>query len=246
MAGHRKVREKLAIRTIAFGRRLFANTPVQRLPVTAAILKRVFRFGYGADEIELEFRRASLSVPASDVTIVPGLVGGFYEKIELDLFEAVAERSALVVDVGGNVGVYACLAAMRAPAGRVVTFEPVPQNLGYLRRNLERNAVDARVEVVAKAVSDVPGRPADLSGGQHRNAFPLVGECRQPVANRRGGDHPRRVSRDRPVDALKIDVEGLDGHALSGAKRLLQSRRPTLFVEFVPRSLAAAGFDPRG
>jgi FkbM family methyltransferase len=179
----------------------------------------VFRFGYGADEIELEFRGASLSVPASDVTIVPGLVGGFYEKIELDLFEAVAERSALVVDVGGNVGMYACLAAMRAPAGRVVTFEPVPQNLGYLRRNLERNAVDARVEVVAKAVSDIPGvQPIYLADSVGTHSLSSVNAASQSRIDVEVTTLDECLA-DRPVDALKIDVEGLDGHALSGAKR---------------------------
>jgi hypothetical protein len=72
LTGHRKVREALPIRTIPLGRRLFANTPVQRLSITAAILRRVFHFGYGTGEIELEFRGMSLVVPADDVTVVPG------------------------------------------------------------------------------------------------------------------------------------------------------------------------------
>jgi FkbM family methyltransferase len=245
LTGQRKVREELAIRTIALGRRLFANTPVQRLSITAAILRRVFRFGYGTGEIEVEFRGMSLVVPADDVTVVPGLVGGFYERIELDIFQAVVASASLIVDVGGNVGVYACLAAAGAPSKRVVTFEPVPDNLEYLRRNLERNGLSARVEVVDKAVSDVSGlQPIYLADSIGTHSLSSAGSVNGSRIEVEVITLDAFLAR-REVDVIKIDVEGFDGYALRGARELLESRRPTLFVEFVPSSLAAAGFDPR-
>ncbi|MGH2870711.1 MAG: FkbM family methyltransferase [Solirubrobacteraceae bacterium] len=244
MASSERLRAKLAIRTIALGRRLFANTPIQRLPITTAVLKRVFEFGYGDDEIDISFRGAELRVPAQDVTIVPGLVGGFYEEIELDLFEAVAAKSSLVVDVGGNVGVYACLAAMRMPTGRVVTFEPVPANLDYLERNVERNGVSSRVEIVGKAVSDAAARqPIFLADSIGTHSLSSVSADSKSQIEVDVTTLDAAVG-DQPVDVLKIDIEGFDGHALKGAARLIESRRPTLFVEFVPRSLGAAGFSP--
>jgi hypothetical protein len=46
------------------------------------------------------------------------------------------------------------------------------------------------------------------------------------------------------VDILKVDVEGFDGHVLRGAKQLLASQHPTLFVEYIPKLLRNCNFDP--
>ena len=125
--------------------------------MTTLILKRVFRFGYGSEDLEVQFRGLRVVAPAADVTLVPGIVGGFYEQLELDIFIAVAAKSSLVADVGGNIGVFACLAASQMVTGRVVSFEPVPSNVAYLRRNLDANQLTDRVEVVEQAVSDTIG-----------------------------------------------------------------------------------------
>jgi hypothetical protein len=42
----------------------------------------------------------------------------------------------------------------------------------------------------------------------------------------------------RPVDAIKMDVEGAEGLVLDGAEAALAGR-PTLFAEFAPASLSA-------
>src|SRR5690242_1580024 len=111
---------------IKAARKLLANTPVQKLPLTTKIYAKVFRFGNAGGETTTNFRGVELTVPTKDITIVPGLVGGFYEKIELDVFESLAAISETIVDVGANVGLYCCIAASRASAGcQIVAFEPV-------------------------------------------------------------------------------------------------------------------------
>ena len=71
-------------------------------------------------------------VPASDVTITPGLLDGYYERIELDIFERLAERSHRVVDVGGHIGIYACLGGLRLPqGGSLITFEPAAESVEF-------------------------------------------------------------------------------------------------------------------
>jgi hypothetical protein len=42
-----------------------------------------------------------------------------------------------------------------------------------------------------------------------------------------------------PVDLLKIDVEGYEGHVLAGARGLLARERPILFLELHPGAIAA-------
>jgi FkbM family methyltransferase len=235
---------------IRVARRLIANTPIQRLPLTTAIYRRVFRLGYPSDEVSISFRGVNLTLPTGDVTIVPGLIGGYYEKIELDVFERLCATSRSVVDVGANIGLFSCLAASRLPAGgSVVSFEPIPANLRYLRQNLERNGFTEQVVVEATAVGEHEGSIeiflVEGSIGTHsassRNALDSANSVTVPVVNL---DAYARSMTGR-IDVLKVDVEGYEGHVLRGARGVLTEQRPTLFIEYVPVHLTNCGFPPR-
>lgn len=234
---------------IRVARRLIANTPLQRLPLTTAIYRRVFRLGYPSDEVSISFRGVNLTLPTGDVTIVPGLIGGYYEKIGLDVFERLCATSRSVVDVGANIGLFSCLAASRlAAGGSVVSFEPIPANLRYLRQNLAQNGSAELVTVEASAVGE---RAGDIeiflvegSIGTHsassRNALDSANSVTVPVVNLDA--YAQRLS--GPIDVLKVDVEGYEGHVLRGARAVLTQQRPSLFVEYVPVHLTNCGFPP--
>src|SRR6185437_3046773 len=150
-------REHASIAVIKSARRLFARTPIEKLPLTTKIKSKVFRFSGATGEVTANFRGIRLTVPAGDIIMAPGLVGGYYEQIELDVFEQLAAISATIVDVGANIGLYCCIAAGRAPASRkVVAFEPVPENVRYLRRNLADNE-EAGVVIEERAVGLTSG-----------------------------------------------------------------------------------------
>jgi FkbM family methyltransferase len=238
------LRRTLSDLTVALGRRLFANTPVQQWPATTMILRRVLRLGYGSDDVLVQFRGMTIAAPAGDVTILPGILGGFYEKLELDVFTRVAAACSLVVDVGGNIGIFACAAATSMPNGRVISFEPVPANLAYLRRNLVANEVADRVEIVEQAVSDTRGSApiylADSIGTHSLASANAKSARRLDVSVTTLDDF---LGAQAP-ELLKIDVEGLDARVLRGGRRMLEQHKPTLFVEYTPVALAAAGSDP--
>lgn len=244
-------REHASRAVIRAARKLFANTPVQKLPLTSKIYTRVFRFGSANGEVTTNFRGVQLTAPTRDITIVPGLVDGFYERIELDVFERLAAITKTVVDVGANIGLYCCIAADRVPAfGEIVAFEPVSENLRYLKRNLEENKRTARVMVEEQAVGQASGKIqiylSEGSIGTHspsaKNALNSTTPITVPVVSL--DDYVRQKLRDRPIDLLKVDVEGYEGAVLRGARRTLHEDKPTLFIEFVPEHLTNCGFGP--
>ena len=244
-------REHTSGAVIKTARKLFANTPVQKLPLTTKIYTKVFRFGAASGEVTTNFRGVQLTVPTEDITIVPGLVGGFYERIELDVFERLAAISETIVDVGANIGLYCCIAADRTPAvGKVVAFEPVPENLNYLRRNIESNGRTARVVVEELAVGQDSGKIqiylAKGSIGTHspsaKNALNSTTSVTVAVVSLDG--YVQQKLRDRPIDLLKVDVEGYEVAVLRGAERTLRECKPTLLIEFVPGHLVNCGFRP--
>ncbi len=242
-------RGRASLAIIKTARKLFANTFIEKLPATSKIKTKVFRFGSASDEVTTNFRGLQLIVPTKDITIVPGLVGGFYEKIEIDVFERLAGISNTIVDVGANIGLYCCIAADRASANcKIVAFEPVSENLRYLGRNLQENDRTAKVVVEEQAVGQTSGEIQiyllEGSIGRHsasaKNALNSTTSITVPEVSL--DDYAKQKLQDRPVDLLKVDVEGYEGAVLRGAQRTLREDSPTLFIEFVPHHLANCNF----
>lgn len=234
------------------GRRRLSHTKAGGLPIVALMYRAAIRIGWGDQEASASFRGLELTAPAGSF-IVPPLVNGFYEKIELDIFERLAATGTSIVDVGGNIGVYACAAARHLPAGgRALVFEPVPAMLGYLRRNLAANDPRGLVQVEACAVGDMPGTvtlhlSSDIA--RHSVSAANAGAAGQNLG---GSLEVPLVALDLALpylgfdspDLIKIDVEGYDGHVLRGARKTLAAAQPALLVEYGPEYLANCGFDP--
>jgi FkbM family methyltransferase len=239
----------LMMGTIRLARRLVMNTPVQRWPITDRVYRWVFRRSVPEDVVTREVHGVTLTFPTHDITVAPGLVGGFYEHLEVEAFVKLAARSRTIVDVGGNLGLYACLGGRALPAdGALVTFEPVPDNLTFLRQNVAQNPAAGRVIVEPSAVGAHEGEVAiHLSPdnvGTHsvsaRNVAAGADHVTVPVVTLDGYLAANGIG---PVDLLKIDVEGYDGAVLQGAAATLEAG-PSLFVEFGPGQLRNCGFDP--
>lgn len=136
------------------------------------------------------------------------------------------------VDVGANLGYYMLLLREAVgAAGRVDCFEPEPDNLAELERNVAANGF-RNVRVSAVALGDSHAE-VGLQRGVNGTVLADGGaELQVPL---------RRLDEliDVPIDFLKIDVEGYEAHVLRGAADTLRSSRPTLFVEVHPWLLPA-------
>lgn len=147
------------------------------------------------------------------------------------LLEALAGR-AVCVDIGANVGFYACLARSRGK--RVVAIEPQPQNLAFLYRNLEYNGY-LDVEVYPVGLSDKPGierlygrfdTSSFVSGWARATASIIVPVTTLDVLV---GDRFRGHGL-----VIKMDVEGYEAQVLAGAARTLALEpRPFWLVEIL-------------
>jgi FkbM family methyltransferase len=244
------LRRRAPLAAIKLARRTFGNTPVERLPMAGWLYRKTVSFAFGECDQSVDFRGVQLTIPAGDHVLAAGLTGGFYEALELDLLQRLAGRSQVIVDVGANIGVYACVAAARLPEdGFLVAFEPVPANLGYLTRNVSQNGLAQRVRVESLAVGEEPGEAVVHLMDASINHTLADGAA----TGSRGSLSVTVTSLDTylqgarlpgPVDLLKVDVEGYDGFVLQGAERTLREHRPTLLVEFAPTNLIRAGFPP--
>ncbi len=170
-----------------------------------------------------------------------------FEPYTVEMFRRTLRPGATVVDVGAQFGYFSLVAARGVgPRGRVFAFEPVPANLELLRRNIEMNGLSAVVEVVQNAVSD-RGGPVDMFVFAASDSHSIY---RHPRASVREVIAVTCVTLDeflegRPVDLIKMDIEGHEPRALAGMERTIE-RSPglVLFTEFNPSYLCAAGIEP--
>lgn len=149
-----------------------------------------------------------------------------------------------VLDIGAHVGYFSLLFAVRAGAtGRVTTLEPNPSNVAKIRAMIAANAL-TNIEVFPLAASDTDGAvefvteetgqmghitsaPADHPGMVTVQAVRVDNLCAQ--------------QRFRPVDLVKLDVEGAEGAALNGMAALLARDRPVVVCEWHP-AVAGTGY----
>jgi FkbM family methyltransferase len=132
------------------------------------------------------------------------------------------------------------------PEGRVLAFEPHPENCRWIRKSVARNEY-RNIDLYELALSDANGI-AQLHLGEKSGFHTLLpGKPRREkgvinVQTRRLDDLLEEISLNRPIDAIKIDVEGADMHVLRGARKTI-SRNPgiVIFLDVHPH----LGVDPQ-
>ncbi|NQV00191.1 MAG: FkbM family methyltransferase [Parcubacteria group bacterium] len=79
---------------------------------------------------------------------------GSYEYRMQSFFAETIKPGSVVYDIGANVGFYTLLASkIVGVQGRVFAFEPLPENIFYVRKHVELNHCD-NVVIIEAAVSE--------------------------------------------------------------------------------------------
>lgn len=155
------------------------------------------------------------------------VLGGTYEREQTRLFERVVAPGDAVLDLGAHLGYYTLLASrLVGGAGRVYSFEPDPENAWYLRRHARLNGC-RNVAVEESAVGDRPGSIHFQQGrGSGTGRVSDAGALRVRGVRLDDFVEERQI---RPA-VVKIDVEGAERAVLEGAREVLRSHRPVLFL----------------
>jgi FkbM family methyltransferase len=140
-------------------------------------------------------------------------------------------------DIGANVGYYTLIGArLVGPAGRVIAFEPAPQNLARLRHNVALNHL-GNVAVRVEALGDADGAASfALAADPTQNKLAAQTKASDRIVGR-VGVNVRRLdglieAEKLPLpDFIKMDIEGGEVKALIGARETLRQSRPALVIE---------------
>jgi len=138
-----------------------------------------------------------------------------------------------VLDCGANVGVFTRV-ALAAGAKQVVAIEPAPDNVACLRRNFASEIAAGRVVVYPKGVwdkDDVLVLHVDPQNSA-RDSFVMswkeaTGTVKVPLTTI---DELVSELKLRRVDFIKMDIEGAEKRALTGARSTLVTYTPQLAI----------------
>ncbi len=141
-----------------------------------------------------------------------------------------------VVDIGANIGYFTMLAAsLVGPDGSVLAVEPNPDNMVLLEASRRANGF-AQVTTALCAAGNRTGllmlNPFHSNGttsALSEDADGLL--AAQCVPAFRVEDI---LPKGRPLDFLKIDVEGAEYLALSGCREAISQFHPLIVSEFCP------------
>jgi FkbM family methyltransferase len=153
---------------------------------------------------------------------------GTFEYEKQRLFSGMVGPNSVIFDVGGNVGFYTLLASvLTGRDGKVYVFEPLPGNLFFLRKHLQLNRIN-NVTVVEAAVSNLDG-PVHFDEGP-RGEMAHISEAGRLRVNSLTLDSLYERGEIPAPDFIKMDIEGAEFNALTGARQLLMETHPAIFL----------------
>jgi FkbM family methyltransferase len=118
----------------------------------------------------------------------------------------------LIIDGGGNTGVFTLLASATFPTARVVVCEPVPRNLLQIDKHLRMNRVNANVMPVCIGGSrrSIPFYIREANQGSFDSGIPYSSQIDVDVVTLAS------LVRDRDAKRIlvKLDIEGMEVEAL--------------------------------
>ena len=162
---------------------------------------------------------------------------------EVQLLRLVLRPGDVFIDGGANIGMFTLIAAAAVGrTGRVIACEPVPENVRLLVANLELNRFEW-VDVFKGALAEHSGTGELFSFGAEAGLSSFApathAGTRRLMVDLRSLDEIGSAHLAR-VRLVKLDIEGAEVKALSGATELLRSQ-PDFLVEVEPEHLARQG-----
>ena len=208
---------------------------------------------YASDRISTVFGDYYLRTGTQDAAVVSPA----FERMDWDEVrhvidaERAAGRQVWFVDVGANLGTFCTRVGRLYPDARIWAFEPEPDNLEYLRRNMALNCGNpANVTICPIAASDAHGTATlDLSSLEPEARIGESGRNALTVDTQRL-DQLLPVPGPDVTLIAKLDVEGHEPHVLDGMTGLLaDGTRCWMWVEDIfdkprlERKLRSLGFE---
>jgi len=168
---------------------------------------------------------------------------GDYEPATTSLLQSLLKEGMTFVDVGAHVGLFSLPAAKWvSESGRVVAFEPHPDNYSMLLENISNNPEASHIEAMQSAVSDTSDSvhlfTSTFNTGDHQLFHHGGRNTIEVPCTTLDQYFPNGTT----IDVIKMDVQGAEAAAFRGMRRVLEDNQAIQIIwELSPAQLSEAG-----
>ena len=159
--------------------------------------------------------------------VISGMIAltGFYELSLTRRIVALAKSGGLFVDVGANLGYFSILWASAGPNSKAISFEASPRNIDSMSKNITKNLLSDRIQLIPKAAGKELGTVKFDIGPSAQTGWGGIANSKSTTSievplTRLDSELPNQT-----IDVLKIDVEGADTWVLMGCEQLLRDKK---------------------
>lgn len=159
-------------------------------------------------------------------------VFGTYERQVVDVLQKLVDQGWVVLDLGAHVGYFALmLSKLVGPKGKVIAFEPHPDNFRALQENVQLNRCK-NVILENRAVAATSGLTSLKSNDDDTLTYTAslvqgttIGDVETVcIDDYLLGEHER-------IHFIMMDVEGMEAAVLSGMHSTLRRDHPVILLE---------------
>ncbi len=213
------------------------------------VARQINRLTFFNHDIPLNIHGAKMYVRTPD-RLVAGLLWKYslLEPYETSVVKRMVKPGMCIYDIGANIGYYTVLfSSLVGTRGRVYAFEPEPENVRLLQKNITSNNIP-NIVVVPMAVSKKNGTAKFYVCGEHKGNHTLCPPNQEwktitvPTVT-----IDTFVKINRTPQIIKMDMEGAESLAFKGMTHFIKHiQHLTIFCEFSPDAISAGGCSPHG
>jgi FkbM family methyltransferase len=161
-----------------------------------------------------------------------------WEKISIEVWTQLSERSEVIIDAGANTGVFSLISKTVNPTSTVYAFEPVKRVYEKLKENIHLNNYDVKAfetalsEKDGSAVIYDPMTPHVYSVAVNKNIAEIETATRIAITTLSLKTFIEEHNL-RKIDLMKIDVETHEYEVLKGMGEYLRVFKPSMLIEIL-------------
>ena len=154
-----------------------------------------------------------------------------WEFVSRHIFSSIAKDCDLVVDIGAYTGVYSIEAASVNNCLIVKSFEPNPEMIQNLQKNINANNLEERIEIFPIALGQsigasrlyLPHNDLASSSATLNPSDSKFFDVKTSTLD--------EVFVTESINLIKIDVEGFESEIFAGGKKVLERSKPIILAE---------------